>query len=189
MPSRIVAAAAALLLAHAPALAQAVAPAPAQPYAGQHARAITTLSQADVKQLLAGGGWGLAKPAEFNGYPGPAHVLELADKLDLSPQQKKRVELIFKRMQMRAKSLGQRYVDAEAALDNVFKSGAAYNTGALQTQLRDAERQRSELRRAHLLAHVETTPILTEAQRTKYAELRGYVGSGGASQQHERHKH
>ncbi len=163
------------------------APATAQPYAGQQMRAISSLSEADVKMLLAGGGWGLAKPAELNGYPGPAHVLELADKLALTPQQKKRVEQIFKRMQMRAKSIGARYVAAEQAIDEIFKSGKV-ETGSLQTRLRDTERLRSELRRAHLVAHIETTPLLSDEQRKKYAELRGY-GGGHEHHQHQQHKH
>ena len=39
---------------------------------------IKSLSQDDQSALLAGRGMGLARPAELNGYPGPAHVLELA---------------------------------------------------------------------------------------------------------------
>ena len=47
------------------------------PYAGLEARAIKSLSAADVQELRRGGGWGLALPAELNGVPGPAHLLEL----------------------------------------------------------------------------------------------------------------
>ena len=44
----------------------------------------------------------LAKAAELNGYPGPAHVLELAAQLDLTPEQKIKTEVLFKKMQARA---------------------------------------------------------------------------------------
>lgn len=177
------------MLAMVPCIAAQRAPAPAQPYAGQDTRAVSTLSAADVQALREGRGWGLAKPAELNGYPGPMHVLELAEKLELTEPQKKRVELIFKRMKLGAISIGTRYVEAERAIDNVFKEGAA-QTGGLQTRLRDAERLRSELRRAHLQAHVETTPVLTPEQRKKYSELRGYgVGSDQDMQLHGPHKH
>lgn len=159
-----------------------------QPYAGQQSRAISTLSAEDVAELERGGGWGLAKPAELNGYPGPLHVLELADRLELTAMQRERVERIFKRMQLRARSIGKRYVAAEAAIDHVFRSGAAYKGGVLQTHLRDAERLRAELRGVHLQAHVETTPVLTEAQRLRYVELRGY-GGGDASHGHGDHQH
>src|SRR5690348_13327169 len=46
----------------------------ANPYAGQQARAIKALSEADVAALRGGEGMGLAKAAELNGYPGPRHV-------------------------------------------------------------------------------------------------------------------
>lgn len=47
-----------------------------QPYAGQQQRSITSLSADDQLALRAGQGWGLAKPAELNGVPGPLHLLE-----------------------------------------------------------------------------------------------------------------
>ena len=34
-------------------------------------------------ELLAGGGWGFALPAELNGLPGPRHVLELTRLLNV----------------------------------------------------------------------------------------------------------
>ena len=39
------------------------------------------------RQFLAGAGMGYAKAAELNSYPGPMHVLELADRLGLTPDQ------------------------------------------------------------------------------------------------------
>jgi hypothetical protein len=56
-------------------------------YAGQQKREIKALSEAEVSAYLDGRGMGLAKAAELNGYPGPAHVLDLAEKLQLTPQQ------------------------------------------------------------------------------------------------------
>jgi hypothetical protein len=38
---------------------------------------------------------GLALAAELNGYPGPIHVLQLSDKLGLTPEQKARVQSLF----------------------------------------------------------------------------------------------
>src|SRR5215475_1130417 len=55
-----------------------------QPYAGFEQRPIKALSEQEVDDLRAGRGMGLALAAELNGYPGPSHVLELADRLDLS---------------------------------------------------------------------------------------------------------
>ena len=58
------------------------------PYAGMQTRTIKALSEQQIADLKAGRGMGLALPAELNGYPGPAHVLELSDQLGLSPEQK-----------------------------------------------------------------------------------------------------
>jgi hypothetical protein len=88
---------AALLLTAAVALAQT-------PYAGLQRRAIKALSDNQVSDLQAGRGMSLALAAELNGYPGPAHVLELADKLDLSADQRTRVQQLFDSMKAEARS-------------------------------------------------------------------------------------
>jgi hypothetical protein len=66
---------------------------------------VTSLSASDIAALEKGEGWGLAKPAELNGYPGPAHVLEFADELDLSETQKEKVNTAFAGMKNKAVQL------------------------------------------------------------------------------------
>ena len=68
----------------------AVPPAHAEtaPYAGQDVREIKALSPERAEGLKAGAGLGYALAAELNGWPGPLHVLELADDLDLSSSQR-----------------------------------------------------------------------------------------------------
>ena len=39
--------------------------------------------------------WASALAAELNGYPGPSHVLELADKLELSTEQRASMQRLF----------------------------------------------------------------------------------------------
>lgn len=51
----------------------------ASPDAGQQHRQIKALSADEIQNYLAGKGAGMAKAAELNHYPGPTHVLELAD--------------------------------------------------------------------------------------------------------------
>src|SRR6266705_6002469 len=60
----------------------------ASPYAGQQQRTIKALSDQDIGDLLEGRGLGLAKAGELNSYPGPLHVLQLADQLGLSDAQR-----------------------------------------------------------------------------------------------------
>ena len=145
----------------------------ASPYAGEESRSIASLSAADVSDLLDGKGWGFAKPAELNGYPGPLHVLQLDDKLGLSAEQRAQVQAIFDRMAASARETGARFVAAERALDAAFRSHAL-DGRLLQERIDAAEALRAELRRIHLAAHLETTPILTPEQRHAYIALRGY---------------
>src|SRR5262245_12308395 len=62
------------------------------PYAGMQHRGIKALSEQQIADLRAGKGMGLALAAELNGYPGPIHVLELGDRLELSAQQRQRLQ-------------------------------------------------------------------------------------------------
>jgi len=68
------------------------------PYAGQQARPLKALSDDDIAALRNGEGMGMAKAAELNGYPGPAHVLTLAAQLGLTETQQRDVRAIFERM-------------------------------------------------------------------------------------------
>ena len=144
------------------------------PYAGQDTRNISSLSAEDIAALEAGEGWGLAKPAELNGFPGPAHILELSEKLDLTPEQKTAIEASFAAMNERARATGRALIDAEAALDAAFVNGVTEDD--LTEALARTEAARARLRSIHLSAHLEVTPLLNTEQRHRYAELRGYGG-------------
>ena len=69
---------------------------------------------------------GLAKAAELNGYPGPAHVLELASQLGLSAEQLAMTRALFTSMEQRAKELGRQLVAAEQSLDTLFASSKSH---------------------------------------------------------------
>src|SRR3954452_5238324 len=88
----------------------------AAPYGGQQARTIKALSDDDIAALRKGEGMGMAKAAELNGYPGPAHVLQLAGQLGLSEAQRQDVQVIFDRMSASAKPLGGELLAQEQAL-------------------------------------------------------------------------
>ncbi|WP_416896743.1 MAG: Spy/CpxP family protein refolding chaperone [Minwuia sp.] len=147
-----------------------------QPYAGQHARDISSLSAADIAALEAGHGWGLAKPAELNGYPGPAHLLELHEELELDDGQMAAIQSIHDRMRQKARELGAELLAAEADVDRLFRERKA-DAGSLRAALNRAAQAKLALRETHLAAHLEVTPLLTEHQRQTYGMLRGYGGS------------
>lgn len=144
-----------------------------QPYAGFQERDITSLSETDLEDLSTGAGWGLALPAELNGYPGPRHILELADQLDLTAAQKTQVEALFDDMQARAIKAGADFVAAEAALDDLFRTGAA-DDASLKSAIETAAAARADLRFVHLSQHLRTVEILSGDQVNRYNTLRGY---------------
>src|SRR5436190_5464577 len=153
------------------------------PYAGQQSRAIKALSDDDIAALLKGEGMGMAKAAELNGYPGPAHVLALAAQLKLSDAQRQQVQLVFDRMSANAKSLGAELVDRERMLDRRFAAGEISADRLAQETAAIALLQ-GKLRSVHLGAHLETRPILTSEQMTAYQRLRGYASPGGRTHHH-----
>ena len=138
----------------------------------QEGRAIASLPDEDVAALLAGEGWGLARPAELNGWPGPAHVLENAEALGLSEDQVGSITAIRDAMRDRARALGAAYVETEAQLSLMFRAGAA-EPEAMTALLQRSAGIMAALRATHLGAHIATTPLLTETQRARYGELRG----------------
>ena len=157
------------------------------PYVGQESRAIKALSPQEISDYLSGKGMGLAKAAELNGYPGPAHVLELAAQLDLTLDQKSKTEVLFKKMQARAIPLGKELVEEERALDRLFASRAV-NSQSLAQALARIGRLQGQVRQVHLDAHVEQTALLTPPQVEKYNRLRGY-GMTGEPETHQPRPH
>ena len=164
--------AAALLTA--PLAAGAAAQEHASPYPHAGSDLVKTLSQEEVDELLAGEGMGLARPAELNGLPGPRHVLELADSLALTPEQRSAVEAAFADMEGEARALGRRVIDAEIALDSLFAAGTPA-PDAIREAVEDAAGLNARLRTVHLSAHVRVAELLTPHQIHAYARLRGYA--------------
>jgi LTXXQ motif family protein len=149
----------------------------AQPYAGLETRAIKALSDQEIADLTAGRGMGTALPAELNGYPGPTHVLEYADELGLTGQQRADVRQLFDSMKSEAIPLGQRLISAERELDRDF-ADRTITPERLKAATAAIAEIRGELRNTHLKYHLSTAALLAPEQIHRYAELRGY-GSGG----------
>src|SRR5436190_911651 len=152
-------------------------------YAGQHTRVIKALSAADIAALINGEGMGMAKAAELNGYPGPKHVLTLADELKLTDAQRRQVRAIFDQMSAAARPLGMELIGRELLLDRLFAEGEvtpdrlAVETAAIGTL-------EGTLRSVHLAAHLQTRPLLNADQIARYKQLRGYSSPAAPSHHH-----
>ena len=143
------------------------------PYAGMHAREIKALSQEQVADLTNGRGMGLALAAELNGFPGPSHVLELADKLDLTSDQRASINMLFDSMKAEAVVLGLKLIEQESELDKQFATRTVSPESLMASTASVAVTQ-GALRETHLKYHLSTAALLTHNQMQRYAELRGY---------------
>jgi hypothetical protein len=153
------------------------------PYAGMEARPIKALSEQQVSDLKAGRGMGLALVAELNGYPGPSHLLELADQLGLSDAERNAIRGLFEAMKAETIPIGERLIAQETALETLFAehqvtpetlAAATAEIGSSQAKLRDA----------HLRYHLSTVALLKPSQLERYAELRGYAKGNQKHHQH-----
>jgi len=152
------------------------------PYAGEELNEIKSLSQGEINDLLEGKGMGFAKAAELNQYPGPRHVLDLAEQLQLSNKQIAQTNRSFERMREQAVVLGSQLVEYERELDTLFSS-EQITVSNLDSLLLQIGETRARLRGVHLQAHLEMKHILSRHQVAEYNNLRGYSSAGG------RHEH
>ncbi len=146
------------------------------PYLGMQERPIKALSDQQIADLKSGRGMGLALAAELNGYPGPLHLLELADQLALSQVQRAKVRELFEAMKAEAVQVGETLIRQETELDRQF-AGRTVTPESLRRANTAIGVTQSELRHTHLKYHLLTVAVVTPAQMQRYAELRGYAGS------------
>ena len=159
----------------------------ASPYAGQEERAIKALSAEDIEGYLTGQGMGLAKAAELNRYPGPKHVLALADELGLEDSQRRQTQRLFEDMEADAIALGRKIVDKEKALDALFAEAKA-DERQVRALLHDIGTLQADLRLVHLKAHLKVKILLSDEQVAHYDQLRGYDAAAPPGQQHHHHE-
>ena len=144
------------------------------PYKDFTIRQIKALSNAQIDDYQTGRGMGMALAAELNQYPGPLHVLELAEKLELDPQQQRETEKLFEQMRMQAVALGKQIIEHESELDQLF-ADRAIDEQALAAKLALIAKLQGELRHIHLKTHLKMRELLTPHQVHAYVKLRGYA--------------
>jgi Spy/CpxP family protein refolding chaperone len=142
-------------------------------YAGEQIRTIKMLSEDQIDGYLSGDGMGLALAVELNHYPGPKHVIDLANDLDLSTKQQEAADGLFQDMHADAVALGKTIVDLEKQLDSL----CAYNQINEKTLADLTERigvLQGKLRFTHMRAHLRMRKVLSDEQVAAYDQLRGY---------------
>lgn len=148
-----------------------------QPYAGLQMRPIKALSAAQIDDYRNGRGMSLALAAELNGYPGPRHVLDLAEQLALTPAQRARAQALFDAMRAEAVHLGERIISRETELNRLFADATASSPAMpeqVETLALSIGGLTGQLRFTHLKYHLELHDLLTPEQIDAYETLRGY---------------
>ncbi len=138
----------------------------------------------ETQGYLSGEGMGLAKAAELNHYPGPRHVLDSAETLQLSKDQIARTTAIYDKMHQEAVTLGKLIIEKEAALNGLF-AGRKIDKAQLESLVFEIAALQGKLRAAHLTAHLEMRGVLLPEQIVKYDALRGYE----SNQRHDSSHH
>jgi len=134
---------------------------------------IRGLSTEQLEGYQTGAGLGYALPAELNGYPGPRHVLDLADELALTDTQQADIQALYDDMLPQAIELGEHFLAQEELIEVAFREGTITDV-LLQEALAEAGQLESQLRYIHLSTHLATIDILTLHQVQQYNVLRGY---------------
>jgi Spy/CpxP family protein refolding chaperone len=158
------------------------------PYVDLQGRGIKALSADETRGLLGGEGMSLSLAAELNGYPGPRHVLQLADRLDLTPAQRQRAAALEADMKTAAVAIGREVLALEGDLDRTFRDNAA-DRATIDRLSAEIGAKRGALRAVHLQAHLAMTEALRPEQRTRYMALRGYDGASAPAAPAHQHRH
>jgi Spy/CpxP family protein refolding chaperone len=130
------------------------------------------VSEQEKEALLKGAGLGAGMIAMMNGYPGPKHVLEMGDELELTAAQRESIGKTYGNVKAESVKLGTELVEKDEALTALFTAGSA-TTGEVGKLSRDIGELQGRVRAAHLNAHVETFDALTPAQREKLSSMQG----------------
>jgi len=150
---------------------------------------LSGVSEQEKEALLKGGGLGAGMIAMMNGYPGPKHVLEMGDELELTDAQRESIGTIYGKVKAESVELGTELVEKDKALAALFTSGSV-STKDVEKRSREIGELQGRLRAAHLNAHVQTHAELTPAQLAKLPTMQEmhqmHQGSGEGMQKQSR---
>jgi Spy/CpxP family protein refolding chaperone len=128
-------------------------------------------STAFEKNISEGRGFGMAFVADQQGYPGPLHVLELKDRLKLTPTQEIQVQALLAAMFAESRPKSEQFLVIERKLRSLFVDGVP-DEASVRRGITEVGRARSEVRMVHLLFHLRTRDLLDDEQRRIYQEVR-----------------
>jgi len=111
----------------------------------------------------------------LNGFPGPRHILDLANELQLTEEQKENITAIYNKMKVDAVARGHEIIDIENIVNEKFENGTITDEDLRQLLLLSAQ-DYGNLRYVHLSTHLKMMDLLSQEQINLYNNLRGYSG-------------
>src|SRR5262245_65908219 len=134
------------------------------PYRHQTQSSLRGFSEAEVAELRAGTGMGLARAAELNSYPGPRHILDAihAGRLQASPTQVRQLQEIFDEMRSDARRIGAQILSEEEQLETAFRTTTIAEHD-LRARLAQIASLKGEFRVTHLRAPLLAKAVLNGA--------------------------
>jgi hypothetical protein len=149
--------------------------------AAREGTGIPALSEAQAASYLSGEAMWQARVAELNHYPSPSRVLELAEALEFTDEQRRATTKLHEETRREAIRLGRDLVALEQRLNRIFVWNQATADSITKTVL-DIGTLQAQLRLTHLVASIRQKLLLTEEQVRLYDELQGRgMGSGKSS--------
>lgn len=140
-------------------------------YAGAPGHQVAQACAEQFKTVVGEGrGFGMAFAADQNGYPGPMHVLELKDRLKLTPEQEATARELHAAVRAELPK-STRLLEAERRLERLFAERLATEE-SVRAAVAEIERALTDVRLVHLLTHLRTRELLSEEQRRIYHEAR-----------------
>lgn len=144
------------------------------PWAGEQTREIKSLSARELDGLKHGHGVGMATMAELNSYPGPRHALDLAEPLNLTTEQRIKIERLYEDVMEQSIPLSRQLIEVEREMNEKF-ADRTISSENLSELVQKSGEIHWQLRNAHLQAHLKTVDILNQEQISRYNQLRGYT--------------
>lgn len=126
----------------------------------------------EIQDLLDGEGITVSHDGELNQYPGPRQVLAASGELNLSAQQKAKIQGIYDRMRLDTVTVGRAIQEQERELEQLISTGGS--TAAADIVVREVAEKHQKMRDIHIAAHMQVKSQLTPEQLEDYHRLHAH---------------
>jgi Spy/CpxP family protein refolding chaperone len=142
-------------------------------------QSIKPISEYNLPGVGKGEGAGSGEAAELNGYPGPAHVIQMAANLGLDDRQIGAVKAIHEEMLQAVRAIAGEVKERQHELDALFESGTV-TVAALEKATSAVSEAQGRLHFVHFRAHLKTREVLTPSQISTFKQIQAQASMESA---------